>query len=116
MIGCEAFLDYEPSCFVSWDNGAWRVDNVMFVPYGSINPVLRAIQDPTANCWPYDTASGAQVLICERGNYTYPELSESHILYDSGTGYVVIVSGSGGDNEVSHLEQLADKVDFSKIR
>ena len=116
MIGCEAFLDYEPSCFICWDNGAWRVDNVIFVPYGCINPVLRAIQDPTANCWPYDTACGAQVLICESGDYVYPELSESHILYDTGTGYVVIASGYGvDDNEAEILQHFADKIDFTKI-
>lgn len=62
MIGCEPFLDYEPTSFICWDNGAWRVDNVIFVPYGAINPVLRAIQDPTANCWSYNTDCGAQVL------------------------------------------------------
>ena len=116
LIGCEPFLDYDPQTFVRWDNGAWRVDMICYVPYGCINPVLRAIQDPSARCWPYNAASGVQVLICERGRTLYPEISESHILFDTGTGYVIIVSGSAAkDNDVVTLEHIADSIDFTKI-
>ena len=117
MIGCEPFLDYDPLAFICWDNGSWKVDTIIYIPYGCINPVLRAIQDPTAQNWPYNTACGAQVLLCESGVSHYPELSEAHILYDTGTGYVVVDTGFGsGDNEVASLEQLANRIDFTKIR
>lgn len=116
MIGCEPFLDYDPLAFICWDNGSWKVDTIIYIPYGCVNPVLRAIQDPTAQSWPYNTTCGVQVLLCKSGASHYPELSEAHILYDTGTGYVVVDTGFGsGDNEVANLEQLANRIDFTKL-
>ena len=114
LIGCEPFLDYEPLTFVRWDNGAWQVDSITYIPYGCINPVLQAIQDPTAHSWPYNTACGAQVLLCECGTTQYPEISVAHILFDTGTGFVVIADGSG-PNQTAWLEQYADRIDFTKL-
>lgn len=117
LIGCDSFLNYDPQTFVRWDNGSWRVDMICYVPYGCINPVIRAIGDPAAYCWAYDSACGAQVLLCRSGISHYPEMSESHILYDTGTGYV-IVRGSDylNEGEETHaLEQMADSIDFTKI-
>jgi hypothetical protein len=116
MIGCEPFLDYDPHAFICWDNGSWKVDTIIYIPYGSINPVLRGIQDPTARSWPYNTACGIQVLLCESGALHYPELNEAHILYDTGTGYVIVETGiRSGEHDAAALEQFADRIDFTKM-